>query len=207
MAYIRISFNILQKWDYSSTLKHTIFPLAISQRPLSMPVCKKWSFWSSFQWLHGIVTYGPTLLSLTRGLLMCFWILSSFPNNRYSSKHPFTLTFLSSCRSISLWWIPRRWIIIGSKDMSISFLIVLPNCPPIILYWFTPPTTLEEGDCFPTPFSNIKIMQFKDVWCGLGVKSFSLWNFLPLKANKDIESLPLFQWTPCSEWADTQTDI
>ena len=125
---------------------------------------------------------------------MHIWALSSFPCKTDSCKHHFTLTSLSSCRSISLWWIPRGWIIIRSKGMSTSFLIAIAKLPsnnfiPI----YTPNHTVRRS-LFPPPppLSNTKIGQFRAVWCELGVKRFSLWSFLPLwTANKDIKSLPL----------------
>ena len=128
---------------------------------------------------------------------MDIWALSSFPCNTDSCKHHFTLTSLSSCRSISLWWIPRGWIIIRSKGMSTSFLIAIAKLPsnnfiPI----YTPNYTVRRS-LLPPPLSNTKIGQFRDVWCELGVKRFSLWSFLPLwTANKDIKSPPLSLMSP-----------
>lgn len=145
---------------------------------------------------------------LNQLLLMHIWVLSSFPCNKYSCKHHFTLTSLSSCRSISLWWIPRRWIIIGSEGMSISFLIAFARLPSNN---FIPIYTLNHTirrSLFPHPLSNTKIMQFGDVWCELGVKRFSLWRFFPLwTANKEIKSLPAFLDEPLlwvSQYPDRQ---
>lgn len=158
-----------------------------------------------------MVLYGQTILSLTNCLLMHTWVLSRFPCTKYSCKHHFTLTSLSRCTSISLWWIPRRWIIIGSKGMSISFLIAIAKLPSnnfIPIYTFTH-TVRRSLFPNPTPLSNTKTMQFRDVWCELEVKRFSLWSFFCLceKLTKTSKVSPFPWWTPCSEWADTQTDI
>lgn len=147
---------------------------------------------------HGIVLYAQHTF-LNQLLLMHVWVLSNFPCNKYSCKHRFTLTSLSSCRSISLWWIPRRWIIIGSEGMSISFLIAIAkllsnNFIPIYTHNHTVRRSLSPH---PPSLSNTKTMQFGDVWCELGVKRFSLWGFFPLwRANKEIKSLPFSLMNP-----------
>lgn len=139
-------------------------------------------------------------------------VLSSFRCNKYSCKHHFTLTSLSGCRGVSLWWIPRRWIIMGSKVMSISFLIAMAKLPsnnfiPIYAFNHAVRRSLFPSPPPPPALSNTKTMQFRDVWCELGVKRFSLGSVLPLwKANKDIKSLPLSLMNP-RLWVSQYPDI